>query len=329
MQYESSPEKDIVRAQFDRPLIEASHRVKGQPLRYLGLPGEKALDLKTWGHLLEYIAAIEVDRDRMRALERHLDTHYSHIRYRTHLGDADRIILDNGSVREERGRREFRHVAVAHRPQRGYIWDFDVVYLDYFGKFLPYDRGSRPVQNRAQALRRLFDLDREDAWQPWLLMVTVESGLFGNRDRAQMRDFLAVERNRAAGGLAPILDYFLQTGLNRELEAARLVHGTLAYVISTAAANADVAVLPRPTVMYAGSRGLPMLHFAYHIVPTGTLTGHQQPLSLLRAPFVGIRHPVESPWFQLLHEQPQGLSEADIRSAFDFLDTVEVGGILA
>ncbi len=211
----------------------------------------------------------------------------------------------------------------------GYIWDFDVVYLDYFGKFLPYDRGSQSAQNRARALRHLFASDREDAWQRWLLIIAVESRTFGNRDRTQMREFLAAEMDGDGDDLAQVLNYLLQNGLPRPIEAARLVHGTLAYIISTAAANVDVAVQPRPTVIYAGSKDMPMLHFAYDIVPTGLLTGHQNPIPLLRAPFVTVTNPAQWPWFALSPEQPPGQTEAEVRTSLDFLEARQVDRILA
>ena len=218
-------------------------------------------------------------------------------------------------------------MSTSHDPNAGYIWDFDVVYLDYFGKLLPYDRGTPRVQSRARALRQLFSSDREDAWQLWLLMITVESR-FGAKDRQHMRDYLSAARRDSQGQSIGTLDYFLQTGLNRRVEAARLVHATLAYIISIAASNADVEVRPRPTVLYHGWKGTPMLHFAYHILPTATLSQQQDPLTLLQAPLVQPTNPPQWPWFQLLADQPPGQTEAQVRAAFGFLPQPQVNRIV-
>jgi len=328
--YYSSSEKDLVRSEFERPLLEAIHQRRGRPLRYFGLPGEEALDLKAWGHLLDYVAAVEVFPNVLEALEQQLDTHYSNIRYRTHLGDADKVILGNGSWRREEGSGRFwRWVSTSQRKDVGSIWDFDVVYLDYFGKFLPYDRGGRQVRNRALALRRLFDPDRQDAWKTWLLMVCVESRLYGPQDRKQMRDYLGNVRGGAADPVADALDFLLESGLSRRFEAARLVHGTMAYIVSIAASNADVKVRPRGTIMYRGAGQTPMLHFAYEIESAGTLSGHQDPLPLLVAPFVQVRSPAGWPWFELVAEQQPGQTEAEVRAALDFLGADQVEAMVA
>lgn len=318
--YYSSPDKNVVRTEFDLPLIEAMYQRKGDLLRYFGLPGAEALDLRTWGHRLQYVAAVEFDRQRLVALEQRLDTYHSSIRYRTHHGDADKVILGNGSNRlEPDGRRSWRYVATMYRPDVGYVWDFDVVYLDYFGKFLPYDRGSRVVQNRALALRHLFAVHRQDAWQPWILMLTVESRLFGPPDRQQMRDYLLSAKAGAGPEVGRVLEHLLEGNLPRAVEAARLVQGTMAYVVSIAAANADVVVRPRGTIMYRGATDMPMLHLAYEIVPAGPLSVHQDVLPLLKAPILRVLDPTESPWFELVQDQPADQTQADVRSALDFL----------
>ena len=183
-----------------------------------------------------------------------LRTQFGSIRHRAHLGDVDKVILTNKS-----GLPPTEFVSTTNRPGAGYIWDFDVIYLDYFGKFLPYERGGAVVQNRANALRKLFAPDRQDAWQPWLLMLTVESRLFGPNDREQMRQFLSASKEESDEETQQAIDFLLDDTVNTNEQAARLVHGTLSYIIAVAAGNSDVRVSPRPTILYRGANNTPYI----------------------------------------------------------------------
>ena len=135
--FRSSEEKDLLRKRYDLPLIQAVARRKDNGIRYFGLPGEKALDLKCWGHLCDYVAAVEVFQDEFQTVKHVLSTQFGGINHRAHLGDVDEVILSNGSKDPP-----YTFVSTTHLPGTGYIWDFDVIYLDYYGKFLPYDRGG-------------------------------------------------------------------------------------------------------------------------------------------------------------------------------------------
>ena len=127
--YYSSKEKDLVRKRYDLPLIEAAARRKDGRIRYFGLPGEEAKDLQCWGRLCEYVAAVEVFKDTLRRLEHRLNTQFGMLSHRTHLGDVDEVILRN------RGAGPAGHVSRTFKHEfNNYIWDFDVIYLDYFGK---------------------------------------------------------------------------------------------------------------------------------------------------------------------------------------------------
>ena len=253
-QYYSSDDKDLVRDKFDLPLVEAAARRKDGNIRYFGLPGEDALDLQCWGGLCDYVAAVEFSQERFQTVKHVLRTQFGSIRHRAHLGDVDKVILTNKS-----GLPPTEFVSTTNRPGAGYIWDFDVIYLDYFGKFLPYERGGAVVQNRANALRKLFAPDRQDAWQPWLLMLTVESRLFGPNDREQMRQFLSASKEESDEETQQAIDFLLDDTVNTNEQAARLVHGTLSYIIAVAAGNSDVRVSPRPTILYRGANNTPYI----------------------------------------------------------------------
>ena len=93
--FQSSEAKDLVRERYDLPLVQAVHRRKRGPIRYFGLPGEQALDLESWGHLCEYVNAVELFPDSFRRLRHVLNIEYGHLRHRAHLGDVDHVILMN------------------------------------------------------------------------------------------------------------------------------------------------------------------------------------------------------------------------------------------
>ena len=321
--YYSSNEKNLVREKYDLPLVKAAARRKDGGIRYFGLPGEDALDLRCWGDLCEYVAAVEFCAERFQKVKHVLRTQYGTIRHRAHLGDVDTVILKNRS-----GRSASDFVSTTFRQGFGYIWDFDVLYLDYFGKFLPYERGGRVVKNRANALRRLFATDRQDAWKPWLLMLTVESRLFGTRDRQQMWQFLTASKEGVDDETSNTLDFLLENVDCPAEKAARLVHGTLGYMIAIAASNSDVRVSAKPTVLYNGANNTPMLHFAYDITPSNVLSGSHPALPLLRSPLLQVRNDYAEPWFQLLPAQPPGQTDSDLYEALHFLDEDQVERII-
>ena len=321
--YYSSKEKNFVREKYDLPLIEAAARRKRRQIRYFGLPGEEALDLRCWGSLCEYVAAVEFCGKRFQNVKHVLRTQFGSIGHRVLLGDVDKIILRNKS-----GSSPPDFVSTTFRQDSGYIWDFDVVYLDYFGRFLPYDRGGPVVRNRANALRRLFAPDRQDAWQPWLLILTVESTLFGSTDREQMRQFLTTSREGMDGETRDAIDFLLQETSCRTEEATRLVHGTLSHLIAIAASNSDVRVVPKSTVLYSGANKTPMLHFAYEVIPSNVLSGAHPALPLLRSPLLQVRNGYAEPGFELLPAQPPGQTDSSLREALNFLDEEQIEQIL-
>ena len=321
--YYSSDDKNLVREKFDLPLVEAAARKKEGKIRYFGLPGEAALDLQCWGRHCDYVAAVEFSKEKFHTVKHVLRTQFGSIRHRAHLGDVDKVILRNKS-----GRPPTEFVSTTNLPEVGFIWDFDVIYLDYFGKFLPYERGSAVVQNRANALRKLFAPDRQDGWQPWLLMLTVESRLFGADDKEQMRQFLSASKEEADEETQQAIDFLLDETVSTNEQAARLVHGTLSYILAVAAGNSDVRVCPKPTIRYRGANGTPMLHFAYEVVPAGLLSGSHPALPLLRSPLLRVRDDHADPWFELLPSQPPGQTISNLRATLDFLTEGQIEQIV-
>ena len=276
-----------------------------------------------WGHLCEYVAAVEVFREQFQTVKHVLTTQFGSIKHRAHLGDVDEVILSNGSKDPP-----YTFVSTTQLPGTGFIWDFDVIYLDYYGKFLPYNRGGAVVQKRARALRHLFASDRQNSWQPWLLILTIESDLYGSEDRQQMREFLYASMEGANEQTGKATDFLLEESEDTVEQGARLVHGTLSHIIAFAASNSDVLVSPRPTVLYKGWHNRPMLHFAYEITPAKLLSGFHSALPLLRSPLLRVREDRAEPWFELLLSQPPGQTNASLRATLSFLDDKQIDRIL-
>ena len=320
--YYPSEDKQFVCKHFDLPLVKNVARRKGGQIRYFGLPGEDALDLNSWGDLCEYVAAVEVFEDKFAIIKHMLRTQFRNFRHRTHLGDVDEIILSNTSEEPPS-----TFVSTTSNRDEGYFWDFDVLYLDYFGKFLPYSRGGRVVRNRAEALRKLFERDRQDARKSWLLMLTTESKL-SSKDKTIMKDNLVDSIDGSDLETSEILEYFLDNDVDDVEQATRLIHGTLGFLIHAAANNSEVKVTPNPTVRYKGANGSPMLHFAYDIDPTGLLSGSRPALPLLRSPILQVNSAGDDRWFEILSHQPPGQTQSDLETTLGFLGDDHVRRIL-
>ena len=301
-----SAEKLVVRDYYDFPLMEkVANRVDGA-IRYFGMPGASAWDLQSWGHLCEYVGAVDFDEGTFNALRHRLSTQYGTLESRTHLGDVDKVILANYGENDE----ELVSRAFSNETEQ-FFWDFDVIYLDYYGKFLPFDRDDEHearggiVRNRTRAIRHLFSPLRQDAWKPWVFMLTIESNIYDRRDLRQMIDYLEDFKADATVEVRTALDFLLDDSVTQSEQAARLIHGTLNCIIATAANTADVLVSPKPTVLYRGSSGAPMLHFAYDVDRAGELSGSQKLLPLLTTPFLRVKDTAATPHFEMLDSQPR------------------------
>ena len=159
--YKSSPDKDMVRDHFDLPLLKKFSDAKDKKLRYFGLPGADCRDIQAWRDVISEVVAVERFSPNLDEMEIFLDKYLSEIRYHTHFGDVDDVILsDHGRERKVGGKRTLPRVGNLYDEALDrMVWGFDVVYLDYFGPLLPDFNFKHPDARprRTDALLRLFE----------------------------------------------------------------------------------------------------------------------------------------------------------------------------
>ena len=169
--YMSSPDKDIVRDHFDLPLLRTFSDNKGGKLKYFGMPGAECRDILSWRDVLREVVAVERATRNLGPMENLLKKHFIEIKSSVHHGDVDDVILQGYGNRRQRGKQSTRPIVAngydEHLGRR--IWEFDIVYLDYFGPFLPQERDDFPEARgrRDLALRHLFEQERLDARGSW------------------------------------------------------------------------------------------------------------------------------------------------------------------
>ncbi len=329
--YYSSDEKGAIRQYFDLALLQKLHQTTGSKLSYFGLPSETLKDLKTWEPILAYVAAVERNPKKYKKMERALIMQFPELRCTTHLGEVDKVILNNRGTPTGIGGQKYATPVSDHYvpdipPQ---AWAFDVVNLDYFGSFLPSEIPEEPnrPRDRANALRKLFDIDRQDAFGKWALLITVEATL-SNADIALLKAYLDSAKNGASGEVLTMIDYLLSAASNKAEEVTKLVHGVTALVVATAASNANLKVKPRGTILYSGAKGQPMVHLAYEFEPAQETLSTLVPRPLvLSAPILKPKNPLTAPWFELLSTQPPSLTSEEIRNYLEFLEPSCLDGI--
>ena len=325
--YRSSKEKDIIRQHFDLPLLEQfSLRENKVKLRYFGLPGVECLDILTWKKFICEVAAVEKNENSLIALESLLDTQFPELRYRTHWGDVDNVILQNRGRKRVVGgeiKRPFVGSVYEHTINR-HIWGFDIINLDYFGPLLPgNDQNSTRKRIRLAAFHKLFDIERLDSWKSWLLLLTVEGGKYSRQDLSQLRVYLQSVLEDASTDTHMAIDHYLSGHIDSAIDSAQLIHGFAAILVSSAASNANLRVRPRGSVLYTGYNNRSMVHLAFELMPnhhSNVLGGAVPRFPLLRAPILQTTANNSPPWFKFGIGPCPGATADSFKECLDFLD---------
>ena len=231
--YRSSLEKDVIRDQFDLPLLRNFSQSIGDTLRYFGLPGEDCRDIMAWRPFIREVAAVERGRRNLERMESFFPKYLSDIAYQAHFGDIDDVILQgHGKLRRIGGKSTRPLVANLYDSDLDcQVWCFDIVYLDYFGPFLPEPSPQYPRarSRRPQALRRLFEQERIDGRNAWILLVTVESSDYSEDDLENLVDYLLGAKSGVSSDTQAVIDYLLEEEETQSDNVVKLVHGTLLF----------------------------------------------------------------------------------------------------
>ena len=332
--YYSSTEKDIIRTYFDLPLLLRRRQRKGSKLKYFGLPGPECLDIEEWRTLLCDVVAVEVCPANVHTIRDRLDIEFSEIRSTVHLGDVD------GVIRQNRGSADSKKHNIQRDPVgRDYefsveanVWKFDVVNLDYFGNLLPpiqNRRGRNPDRRRSEALTQLFERNRIDAWQTWILLLTVGGGPYGRRAIELLSNYLEEAKEESDQRITSAIDLLLLSTGNKRIDTAKLVHGAVANLLSAPASAANVDVVPRGTVSYLGANNQPMIHLAFEFRKSDNMLNNPHKLPLFEAPILRVNQTFTGPWFELLSDQCPGTTPSHVRSCLNFLKPESIELILA
>ena len=331
--YYSSVDKDTVREHFDLPLLSSFSQTKQKKLKYFGMPGAECLDLQTWSDVIGQVDAVERHAINLRRMRKFLERHFSSIRARFHYGDVDDVILNDGGT-------EQIIAGQTYRPRIGSdydeslqlsVWDFDVVYLDYFGSFLPTLNEAFPLarNHRADALLRLFGQDRIDSRDSWLLLLTVEAEQYGDGDINFLMQIIDTAKSESSTDVVRVLDDLSATDAAGNYSAAKLVHGAMALMVSNVASSTKLEVQSRGTVCYTGANGKTMVHMAFQLEPTAAPLGsYVRKLPLLRAPMLRPTQGTGAVGFDWVSQPFPGTTRQSVRTCLEFLDQNILGGLL-
>ena len=331
--FRSSYEKNIVRDYFDLPLVRNFSEAKGTALRYFGLPGQDCLDIQSWKEFIVEVAAVEKNKRNLEQMESRLSKYHSEISFRAHLGDVDEVIMKGyGQTRRIGGRPTRPPVAnVYSRELDCPVWGFDLVYLDYFGPFLPEAKlgDSEARVRRPQALHRLFENERLDGRESWVLLLTVESGKYSSEDLENLVSYLSSERGNVNSSTRNTLDYLLQEEESEGDLVLKLIHGSLALLVAREASHAKLEVVSRGTVSYSGSSQQRMVHLAYEFQPdSGLLESSVDLNQLLCAPILTPRGETASLGFDWALPACPNVTVDSVRQSLDFLQEENLQQIL-
>ena len=332
--YQSSPDKNVVRDHFDLRLLEKFSATKGTKLAYFGMPGEECLDIGSWRTVLREVAAVERYKNNLPELENRLRRRFRGINSYVYHGDVDDIILSGRGRRRTIGGKQARRL-VANDFDVDLdcrVWSFDVVYLDYFGRFLPQLSEDYPNarRRRPRALRHLFDQERLDARGSWLLLLTVEGGQYPDEDIDHLTHYVDGARRRDDTELAQAIDFLLAADGPAGDPMIKLVHGTMGLFVSSAASHAQLVVRPVGTVSYSGSSGRLMVHCAFQLEQSAEFLGvFVDPLPLLRAPIIRPVVGAQAPRFEWAKDPCPGTTKESVRDCLDFLDADGLDLLLA
>lgn len=239
MPFVSTPNKDTIRKDFDRYVIEDLHLKNGKPLTYFGLPGPEMLDILEWRNYLGLVIAVERDlyaRHFMRSNA--FSKGFNPASFQILFGDIDDIILKGEDLE-------------GMRPKES---AFDVINLDYEGGLVYKDLAG--TSKRVRAIKKLFDLQQADK-RDFVLLLTVNTR---NRDWGEFDKTLDEVQNEleeyGVENISKVIEWYKTAGYAYKIKVYLPVH------LGIWARTSSFFCSGIRAVTYLGSSNRRMVHFA-------------------------------------------------------------------
>lgn len=240
MPFRTTPSKDLIRRQYDRPIIkDFSNSIKDK-LTYFGLPGKNLLDVREWKRYIRRLIAVE--RNEIIAhiiMENVYDLGFKLADSQLLDGDIDNILIRGLDKRE---------VPIKFK--------FNLVNLDYEGGIL--HKQLKGTSRRLKAIRSLFARERE--WEnDFILLFTFSAR---NRDENELNRILDIMQD----GLAKygILHEHTESVFDwyREQRYDYKIKIYVINLIEDLAVASGFVPIRHPPVTYLGHKAR-MVHFAF------------------------------------------------------------------
>lgn len=283
--FETNPNKDFIRNDYDKALIASWFARTGRLLKYLGLPAGQMLDILAWQEFLSRFTAIEREENEQHLM--FLKANVTDVEHRLHAlyGDFDKILLKG---RDKHG----------NSPQ----WPYDLINLDYFGGFI-YPDLARP-----KAVRKL--IQNQGRYESGFLLIVTQD--LRDRDslgekRTFLEDLRQMLKNATYDStLHPSIDRIIDWYLDSNLPDAARQALYLNFFLRDVGEAEHFNVKCQPPIIYSGTGGSGMIHFAteFHYRPT---IGHRaaSDQSLIELINLGLREVREGKFVASRFAQPQ------------------------
>ena len=149
----------VVMGQYIIPLIILRSDRKGGRIGFYGPEEDVEEILSACGDITDVVGIATEGSVRKSDLQRFLGQQYPQVRYRVHIGNTRELIGTNI------GRHSEQHVLTRWEESvNGHVWGFDIVCLDHCEHI--------PIELGRDVFHALSRPERQDAWQPWSLVLS-------------------------------------------------------------------------------------------------------------------------------------------------------------
>jgi hypothetical protein len=238
--FESSVTKDFLRKEYDYALIAEWRRELGKPLKYLGLPAAKMLDIIEWERALGRFTTIEREENQQHLML--LRANVENVEERMHAlyGDFEQILLSGRDLYQ-------------HSPE----WPYQLINLDYFGGFI-YKNMTRP-----KAIRKL--IQNQGGYAANFMLILTQQLRDGDCVGEKLSFLNDLSKSLKSGildkRLHPAVDLVIDWYRGADIPDAARQALYVNYFLRDAGETEHFDVKARPPVIYSGTGGAWMIHF--------------------------------------------------------------------